>query len=42
VKTQFASAKQMLNSLWQMYKNTEKMFDAQIKSMEAKVAQAKA
>ena len=42
VKTQFASAKQMLDSLWAMYNNTKKMFDAQIKSMEAKVAQAKA
>ena len=42
VKTQYASAKQMLDSLWAMYNNTKKMFDAQIKSMEAKVAQAKA
>jgi len=42
VKTQFASAKEMLASLWNMYKNTENMFNAQIKSMEAKVAQAKA
>ena len=41
VKTQFASAKQMLNSLQGMYKNTEKMFDAQIRSMQAKVLQAK-
>jgi len=41
VKTQFTSAKQMLNSLRGMYKNTEKMFDAQIRSMQAKVAQAK-
>ncbi len=42
VKTQFASAKDMLASLWNMYKSTENMFNAQIKSMEAKVAQAKA
>ena len=42
VKTQYASAKQMLDSLWGMYENTKKMFDAQINSMEAKVAQAKA
>ena len=42
VKTQYSSAKQMLASLWAMYNNTKKMFDAQIKSMEAKVAQAKA
>jgi hypothetical protein len=32
----------MLASLWAMYKSTENMFDAQIKSVEAKVAQAKA
>ena len=42
VKTQFSSAKQMLDSLWAMYKSTENMFDAQIQSMQAKVAQAKA
>ena len=42
VKTQFSSAKDMLASLWAMYKSTENMFDAQIKSVEAKVAQAKA
>jgi len=42
VKTQFTSAKDMLTSLWNMYKSTENMFNAQIKSVEAKVAQAKA
>ena len=42
VKTQYASANQILSSLRQMYKNTKKMFDAQIQSMKAKVEQAKA
>jgi hypothetical protein len=32
----------MLASLWKMYNNTKTMFDAQIKSMESKIAQAKA
>ena len=41
VKTQFASAKDMLASLWNMYKSTENMFDAQISSMKSKIAQAK-
>jgi len=42
VKTQYTSAKQMLLSLWKMYKNTESMFDAKISSMQNKIAQAKA
>ena len=42
IKTQYSSAKQMLASLWNMYKNTENMFNAQIASMKNKIAQAKA
>ena len=42
VKVQYSSAKQMLNSLKRMYDNTKTMFEAQIKSMNSKIAQAKA
>ena len=42
VKTQYHSAQEMINSLWAMYKSTENMFNAQIQSMQAKIAQAKA
>ncbi len=41
VKTQYSSAKQMLDALWTVYKSTEQMFDAQINAMKYKVEQAK-
>ena len=41
VKTQYSSTKEILAALQQMYENTKAMFDAQIKSMEHKVEQAK-
>jgi len=41
VKSQFSSVKDMINSLWNVYKSTESMFDAQIDSMNIKISQAK-
>ena len=42
IKTQYNSTKQILASLWSMYNNTKKMFDAKIQSTRAKVAQVEA
>lgn len=41
VKSQFSSVKDMINSLWNVYKSTESMFDSQIASMKIKIQQAK-
>jgi len=42
IKTKYRSAKQMLSSLWVLYNNTAKMFDAKIQSTKAKIAQVQA